>query len=95
MTFILCAGCGTNFDAGILDNNFEGAKCPFCIRMEARMSAPVPRDHKDADEEHVRFWPDGTKVVYQDAADASEHRLRVMEAGFETFEQDEDDGRDF
>ncbi len=37
----------------------------------------------------TRFWPDGTKVVYQDAADASEHRLRMMERGFEPFEQEE------
>jgi hypothetical protein len=47
-------------------------------------------------DERTRFWPDGTRVVYEDAADASEHRLRIMESGgFEAFEQEEPDHNEF
>lgn len=31
----------------------------------------------------VRFTPDGQRIQYQDADDASEHRLRMMEGGFD------------
>lgn len=38
----------------------------------------VERDEEDT-EEFVRFGSEGQRVEYEDADDASEHRLRMME----------------
>lgn len=52
------------------------------VLMCTPCAAEFKERHTRAQEEHVRFDPrTGERVVYQDAADASEHRLRLMEDG--------------